>query len=89
MLKIAIAAIALLSVLSLSGTAFAQSAPTAAGKKPSAQVKPKAPMGCKQLGTVQGTFGRSTAWLLSRLALLLIHLRNRPVRRQVCDEGAI
>jgi hypothetical protein len=39
----------ILAVVSLSAPAFAQSAPPAVGKKP------KAPMGCKLVGTVQGT----------------------------------
>jgi len=37
-----------------SGTVFAQSAPPKVGK-PLAQVKPRAPMGCKLVGTVRGT----------------------------------
>ena len=37
-----------------SGTVFAQSAPPKVGK-PLAQVKPRAPMGCKLVGTVKGT----------------------------------
>jgi hypothetical protein len=36
-------------------TAFAQSAPPKVGNKALVQVKPKAPMGCKFVGTVRGT----------------------------------
>ena len=39
----------------LSGTVFAQSAPPKVGNKALVQVKPKAPMGCKFVGTVRGT----------------------------------
>ena len=38
-----------------SATAFAQNAPPKVGSKALAQVKPKAPMGCKFVGTVRGT----------------------------------
>jgi hypothetical protein len=37
-----------------SSTAFAQDAPKV-GNKPLVRVKPKAPMGCKLVGTVKGT----------------------------------
>jgi len=36
-------------------TAFAQSTPPKVGNKPLVQVKPKEPMGCNLVGTVQGT----------------------------------
>jgi hypothetical protein len=36
-------------------SAFAQSAPPKASKKPAAMAKPQAPMGCKLVGTVKGT----------------------------------
>jgi hypothetical protein len=36
-------------------SAFAQSAQPKVGNKPLVQVKPKAPMGCKLIGTVKGT----------------------------------
>jgi hypothetical protein len=36
-------------------SAFAQAAPPKAAKKPHAQVRPQAPMGCKLVGTVRGT----------------------------------
>jgi hypothetical protein len=45
----------ILATISFSATAFAQSAPPKIGDKPLVQVKPKAPMGCKLIGTVQGT----------------------------------
>ena len=46
--------IGLVAIL-LSTGAFAQSAPPKVGKKPLLLVKPKAPMGCKLIGTVKGT----------------------------------
>jgi hypothetical protein len=36
-------------------SAFAQTAPPRAAKRPPAQLKPQAPMGCKLVGTVRGT----------------------------------
>jgi hypothetical protein len=36
-------------------SAFAQAAPPKAAKRPPAQVRPQAPMGCKLVGTVRGT----------------------------------
>ena len=36
-------------------SAFAQSAPPKASKKPAAMARPQAPMGCKLVGTVKGT----------------------------------
>ena len=44
----------ILVAICFSATAFAQSAPPKVGK-PLAQVKPRAPMGCKLVGTVRGT----------------------------------
>jgi hypothetical protein len=38
-----------------SGTVFAQSAPPKVGNTALVQAKPKAPMGCKFVGTVRGT----------------------------------
>jgi hypothetical protein len=43
----------ILVAICFSGTVFAQSAPPKV--KPLAQLKPKAPMGCKLVGTVRGT----------------------------------
>ena len=45
----------LVAAICCSGTVFAQSAPPKAGSKALVQVKPKAPMGCKFVGTVRGT----------------------------------
>jgi hypothetical protein len=45
----------ILVAICFSGTAFAQSAPPKVGTKALVQVKPKAPMGCKLVGTVRGT----------------------------------
>ena len=45
----------ILVAICFSATAFAQSAPPKAGSKALVQVKPKAPMGCKFVGTVRGT----------------------------------
>ena len=45
----------ILVTICFSGTAFAQSAPPKVGNKTLVQVKPKAPMGCKFVGTVRGT----------------------------------
>ena len=44
----------ILVAICFSGTVFAQSAPPKVGK-PLAQVKPRAQMGCKLVGTVRGT----------------------------------
>jgi hypothetical protein len=45
----------ILVAICFSGTVFAQSAPPKVGNKALVQVKPKAPMGCKFVGTVRGT----------------------------------
>jgi hypothetical protein len=44
----------ILVAICFSGTVFAQSTPPKVGK-PLVQVKPKAPMGCKLVGTVRST----------------------------------
>ena len=44
----------ILVAICFSGTVFAQSAPPKVGK-PLAQVRPKAPMGCKLVGMVRST----------------------------------
>ena len=44
----------ILVAICFSATAFAQSVPAKVGK-PVTQVKPKAPAGCKLVGTVRGT----------------------------------
>ena len=43
------------AALCFSANAMAQAAPPKVGNKPLVQVKPKAPMGCKLVGTVKGT----------------------------------
>jgi hypothetical protein len=49
-------ALVLLAAICFSATAFAQSPPPKASKKPPlTQAAPKAPMGCKLVGTVRGT----------------------------------
>jgi hypothetical protein len=45
----------ILVAICFSGTAIAQSAPPKVGNKTLVEVKPKAPMGCKFVGTVRGT----------------------------------
>ena len=50
-MKVAVGLLALL----FATNALAQTAPPKAGKKPAAQAKPQAPMGCKLVGTVKGT----------------------------------
>jgi hypothetical protein len=45
----------ILVAICFSGTVFAQSAPPKVGNKALVQAKPKAPMGCKLVGTVRGT----------------------------------
>jgi len=50
-----IRALLILAVVGFSATAFAQTPPPKVGSKPLVQVKPKAPTGCKLVGTVQGT----------------------------------
>ena len=52
--KLTMKSLLILVAICFSATAFAQSAPPKAGK-PLAQVKPRAPMGCKLVGTVRGT----------------------------------
>lgn len=47
--------LAILVAICFLGTAFAQSAPPKVGNKALVQVKPKAPMGCKLVGTIRGT----------------------------------
>jgi hypothetical protein len=44
-----------LVALCFSASAFAQASPPKVGNKPLVQVKPKAPQGCKLVGTVKGT----------------------------------
>ena len=44
----------LVAISCLSGAVLAQSAPPKVGSKELVQVKPKAPMGCKFVGTVRG-----------------------------------
>jgi hypothetical protein len=45
----------LLITVCFSAAAFAQTPPPKPGNKPPAQAAPKAPMGCKLVGTVKGT----------------------------------
>jgi hypothetical protein len=45
----------ILVAICFSGTAIAQGAPPKVGNKALVEVKPKAPMGCKFVGTVRGT----------------------------------
>jgi len=45
----------ILVAICFSGTVFAQTAPPKVDNKPLVQLKPKAPMGCKLVGTVRGT----------------------------------
>jgi hypothetical protein len=45
----------ILATVIFSAAAFAQGAPPKVGNKPLVQVKPKAPAGCKFVGTVKGT----------------------------------
>jgi len=45
----------ILVAICFSGTVFAQSASPKVGSKALVQLKPKAPMGCKLVGTVRGT----------------------------------
>ena len=45
----------ILVAVCLSTTAFAQDAPSKAGNKPVARVKPKEPTACKLVGTVRGS----------------------------------
>jgi hypothetical protein len=47
--------ILIIAALIFSTNAFAQGAPPKVGNKSLVQVKPKAPAGCKQVGTVNGT----------------------------------
>jgi len=44
-----------LAAICFSGTVFAQSPPPKVGHKLLVQLKPKAPVGCKLVGTVRGT----------------------------------
>src|SRR4051794_7432837 len=45
----------ILAAICFSGTVFAQTAPPKVSNKLLVQLKPKAPMGCKLVGTVRGT----------------------------------
>jgi hypothetical protein len=45
----------ILVAICISGAVFAQSPPPKVGNKPLVQLKPKAPIGCKLVGTVRGT----------------------------------
>jgi hypothetical protein len=45
----------ILVAICFSGTVFAQSSPPKVGNKALVQVKPKAPIGCKFVGTIRGT----------------------------------
>jgi hypothetical protein len=53
--KLTMRSLFILVAICFSGTAFAQSAPPKVGSKALVQVRPKAPMGCKFVGTVRGT----------------------------------
>jgi hypothetical protein len=53
--KLTMRSLLILIAICFSATALAQSAPPKAGNKALVQVKPKAPMGCKFVGTVRGT----------------------------------
>src|SRR5205814_10497782 len=53
--EMAMRSLLILVDICFSGTVFAQSATPKVGSKPLVQVKPKAPMGCKLIGTVRGT----------------------------------
>jgi hypothetical protein len=48
------AAVGILAIL-FATSAFAQSDPPKASKKPTAQARPTVPMGCKLVGSVKGT----------------------------------
>jgi hypothetical protein len=48
-------ALFILVAICFSASAMAQAAPPKVGDKPFVQIKPKAPMGCKLVGTVKGT----------------------------------
>jgi hypothetical protein len=48
-------ALLVLVAICFSASAFAQASPPKVGNKPLVQVKPKAPIGCKLVGTVKGT----------------------------------
>jgi hypothetical protein len=45
----------ILSAVCFSANAMAQASPPKVGNKPLVQVRPKAPTGCKLVGTVKGT----------------------------------
>ena len=53
--KLTMRSLFILVAICFSGTVFAQSAPPKVGNKALVQVKPKAPTGCKFVGTVRGT----------------------------------
>src|SRR5258707_13811927 len=53
--EITMRALIILAAITFSATAFAQGAPPKIGNIPLVQVRPKAPIGCKLVGTVQGT----------------------------------
>jgi hypothetical protein len=53
--KMTVRVLLMLTAISFSATAFAQTAPPKVGNKSLVQVKPKEPTGCKFVGTVKGT----------------------------------
>ena len=55
MSQFTVRSVLILVAICLSGSVFAQSAPPKVGDKLLVQLKPKAPMGCKLVGTVRGT----------------------------------
>ena len=55
MSQFTVRSVLILVAVCLSGSVFAQSAPPKVGNTQLVQLKPKAPMGCKLVGTVRGT----------------------------------
>ena len=53
--RVSLLLLLVLAAVCYSGTVFAQSAPPKVGNKLLVQLKPKAPVGCKLIGTVRGT----------------------------------
>jgi len=71
----------ILVAICFSGTVFAQSPPPKVGK-PLVQLKPKAPMGCKLVGTVRGTKLWAGDCVVSELRGSTATTENQTLREQ-------
>jgi len=72
----------ILVAICFSSTVFAQSAPPKVGSKALVQLKPKAPMGCKLVGTVRGTKLWAGDCVVSELRGSTATTENQTLREQ-------